>query len=86
MAHTKAGGKTRQHKQRAGKRLGVKKFGGEEVDTGQIILRQRGLSVHPGKNVGYGRDYTLFAKTKGKVEFLIKKGESMVSVLSGGSV
>lgn len=86
MAHTKAGGKTRQHKQRAGKRLGVKKFGGEEISTGQIILRQRGMTVRPGKNVASGRDYTLFAKTAGKVEFLTKKGRSLVSVISGGSI
>ncbi|MBI5356144.1 50S ribosomal protein L27 [Candidatus Collierbacteria bacterium] len=86
MAHTKAGGKTRQHKQRAGKRLGVKKFGGEKISNGQIILRQRGMTVHPGKNVSSGGDYTLFAKASGKVEFLTKKGKSLVAVTTEESL
>ncbi len=86
MAHTKAGGKTRQHKQRAGKRLGVKKFGGEGITGGQIILRQRGMTVHPGKNVASGRDFTLFSKIAGKVEFSIKKGKSFASVIPGGLI
>jgi large subunit ribosomal protein L27 len=69
MAHKKAGGSTRNGRDSSGKRLGVKKFGGQLVRAGSIIVRQRGTSIHPGKNVGVGRDYTLFAKIDGIITF-----------------
>jgi len=69
MAHKKAGGSSRNGRDTAGKRLGVKKFGGEHVVPGNIIIRQRGTKWHPGRNVGMGRDHTLFALTEGKVLF-----------------
>jgi large subunit ribosomal protein L27 len=72
MAHKKAGGSTRNGRDSQSKRLGVKKFGGEEVVAGNIIVRQRGTKFHPGVNVGCGRDYTLFAKADGRVEFEVK--------------
>jgi large subunit ribosomal protein L27 len=69
MAHKKAGGSSRNGRDSQAKRLGVKCFGGEVVPAGSIIVRQRGTQVHPGTNVGIGRDHTLFAKITGKVEF-----------------
>ena len=69
MAHKKAGGSSRNSRDSQSKRLGVKAYGGERVNAGQIIVRQRGTVVHPGANVGMGRDHTLFAKVSGKVEF-----------------
>lgn len=72
MAHKKAGGSTRNGRDSESKRLGVKKFGGEQVLAGNIIVRQRGTRFHPGVNVGCGRDYTLFAKADGKVAFETK--------------
>ncbi|HEX6003342.1 MAG TPA: 50S ribosomal protein L27 [Burkholderiales bacterium] len=69
MAHKKAGGSSRNGRDSQAKRLGVKCFGGEVVPAGSIIIRQRGTQVHPGANVGMGRDHTLFAKVTGKVEF-----------------
>ena len=69
MAHKKAGGSSRNGRDTAGKRLGVKKFGGEHVVPGNIIIRQRGTKWHAGRNVGMGRDHTLFALTEGKVRF-----------------
>lgn len=69
MAHKKAGGSSRNGRDSAGKRLGVKKFGGERVSAGNIIVRQRGTKVHPGANVGIGVDHTLFAKNDGVVKF-----------------
>jgi large subunit ribosomal protein L27 len=69
MAHKKAGGSSRNGRDSAGKRLGVKKFGNQLVKAGSIIIRQRGTSVHPGNNVGIGNDYTLFAKIDGIVTF-----------------
>ena len=69
MAHKKAGGSSRNGRDSAGRRLGVKKFGGEQVVAGNIIVRQRGTKFHPGENVGIGRDHTLFALTDGKVRF-----------------
>lgn len=69
MAHKKAGGSSRNGRDSAGKRLGVKKFGGQEVISGNIIVRQRGTEFYPGINVGMGRDHTLFATTSGRVEF-----------------
>ncbi len=69
MAHKKAGGSTRNGRDSESKRLGVKKFGGEAVLAGNIIVRQRGTRFHPGVNVGMGKDHTLFAKTPGVVQF-----------------
>ncbi len=69
MAHKKAGGSSRNGRDTAGRRLGVKKFGGEAVLAGNIIVRQRGTKVHPGRNVGMGRDHTLFATIDGHVRF-----------------
>jgi large subunit ribosomal protein L27 len=69
MAHKKAGGSSRNGRDSQAKRLGVKAFGGELVPAGSIIIRQRGTRVHPGDNVGMGRDHTLFAKVSGRIEF-----------------
>lgn len=80
MAKKKAGGKTRQQTTRPGKRLGVKIFGGQEIKTGTIILRQRGTRFHPGEGVRRGRDYTLFALKDGKVEFKKRRGIKIVTV------
>ncbi len=84
MAHKKAGGSTRNGRDSESKRLGVKKFGGEEVLAGNILVRQRGTKFHPGRNVGVGRDYTLFAKANGRVTFETKgpKNRKYVSVLT----
>ena len=82
MAHKKAGGSSRNGRDSAGRRLGVKKFGGESVLAGNIIMRQRGTKVHPGENVGMGKDHTLFALVEGKVAFKGKSGGRMfVNVL-----
>ena len=82
MAHKKAGGSSRNGRDTAGKRLGVKKFGGEQVVPGNIIMRQRGTRVHPGINVGMGRDHTLFALVAGEVKFRAhRKDRVTVSVL-----
>lgn len=72
MAHKKAGGSTRNGRDSESKRLGVKRFGGEEVLAGNIIVRQRGTQFHPGVNVGCGKDHTLFAKADGRVVFEVK--------------
>ncbi|OGQ08631.1 MAG: 50S ribosomal protein L27 [Deltaproteobacteria bacterium RIFCSPLOWO2_12_FULL_40_28] len=69
MAHKKAGGSSRNGRDSHGQRLGVKRFGGQLVNAGEILVRQRGTSVHPGLHVGVGSDYTLFAKVTGKVQF-----------------
>lgn len=81
MSKTKTGGKTRQHTNRRGKRLGVKAFGGQAVTTGSIIMRQRGSKVHPGMQVGMGRDHTLFALKDGVVAFKKRLGRQTVSVV-----
>ena len=75
MAHKKAGGSSRNGRDTAGRRLGVKKFGGEAVIAGNIIIRQRGTKYHPGPNVGMGKDHTIFALTEGKVRFEKKGGD-----------
>jgi large subunit ribosomal protein L27 len=81
MAHKKAGGSSRNGRDSAGRRLGVKKFGGQEVVGGNIIIRQRGTRVYPGRNVGIGKDHTLFALTDGRVVFHDGKlGRKYVSV------
>jgi len=72
MAHKKAGGSTRNGRDSESKRLGVKKFGGESVLAGNIIVRQRGTKIHPGVNVGCGKDHTLFAKANGHIKFEVK--------------
>jgi large subunit ribosomal protein L27 len=84
MAHKKAGGSSRNGRDSNAKRLGVKAFGGELIEAGSIIVRQRGTRVHPGVNVGIGRDHTLFAKITGKVEFAVKGPDkkSTVSVVA----
>ena len=81
MAHKKAGGSSRNGRDSEGRRLGVKKFGGEAVVPGNIIVRQRGTTYHPGDNVGMGRDHTIFALIEGRVAFQTKaKGRTFVSV------
>ncbi|MEE2695333.1 MAG: 50S ribosomal protein L27 [Pseudomonadota bacterium] len=81
MAHKKAGGSTRNGRDSAGRRLGIKKFGGEIVLPGNIILRQRGTKFHPGKNVSIGKDHTIFAIKEGVVSFEKKSsGRSFVNV------
>jgi large subunit ribosomal protein L27 len=81
MAHKKAGGSSRNGRDSAGRRLGVKLYGGEACAAGNILVRQRGTKWHPGHNVGIGKDHTLFALINGKVEFKTKaKGRSFVSV------
>ena len=85
MAHKKAGGSSRNGRDTAGRRLGVKKFGGEFVVPGNIIIRQRGTKVHPGDNVGMGKDHTIFATVEGKVSFQTKaRGRTFVSVEPAG--
>ncbi len=82
MAHKKAGGSSRNGRDSPGQRLGVKKYGGELVIPGNIIVRQRGTRFHPGENVGLGRDHTLFAKAEGRVQFRRRAGgRQYVSVL-----
>lgn len=84
MAHKKAGGSSRNGRDSHSKRLGVKKFGGEFVSAGNIIIRQRGTKVHPGDNVGIGKDHTLFALADGFVQFHHNKGvrkRDLVSVV-----
>ena len=80
MAHKKAGGSSRNGRDTAGKRLGVKRFGGELVIPGNILVRQRGTKWHPGKNVGLGRDYTIYATVEGHVKFHERSGRVFVSV------
>lgn len=81
MAHKKAGGSSRNGRDSAGRRLGVKKFGGETVIAGNIIVRQRGTKWHPGRNVGIGKDHTIFALIEGKVSFHDGKlGRSYINV------
>jgi large subunit ribosomal protein L27 len=83
MAHKKAGGSSRNGRDSEGRRLGVKKFGGENVIGGMILVRQRGTKFHPGRNVGVGVDHTLFAKAAGKVAFQTKaNGRTYVAVVA----
>jgi large subunit ribosomal protein L27 len=81
MAHKKGGGSSRNGRDTAGKRLGVKTYGGEMVPAGSIIVRQRGTKVHPGLNVGKGSDDTLFAKISGRVSFNKSRGKSVANVV-----
>jgi large subunit ribosomal protein L27 len=85
MAHKKAGGSTRNGRDSESKRLGVKRYGGQSVLAGNILVRQRGTRFHPGRNVGCGRDHTLFAKSDGTVQF-VKRGpkqRTFVEVVTG---
>ena len=82
MATKKAGGSSRNGRDSAGRRLGVKKYGGETVIPGNIIVRQRGTKIHPGENVGIGKDHTIFSVVKGKVKFKKSKlNRTFVSVV-----
>lgn len=83
MAHKKAGGSTRNGRDSESKRLGIKRYGGEAVRAGNILIRQRGTLFHPGENVGCGRDHTLFAKANGHVRFEVKgpKNRKFISVV-----
>ena len=80
MAHKKAGGSSRNGRDSAGRRLGVKKFGSESVVPGNIIIRQRGTKYHPGLNVGMGKDHTIFSLVEGHVKFKEQKNKMFVSV------
>lgn len=84
MAHKKAGGSSRNGRDSISKRLGVKRFAGQQVKAGNILVRQRGSTFHPGTNVGMGKDYTLFAKSDGVVEFKVRgpQKRKWVSVVS----
>jgi large subunit ribosomal protein L27 len=81
MAHKKAGGSTRNGRDSNPKYLGVKIYGGQAVEAGNIIIRQRGTQYHPGKNVGLGRDHTIFATESGRVEFREAKGKMFISIV-----
>ena len=80
MAHKKGGGSAKNNRDSNAQRLGVKRFGGEQVSAGSILVRQRGTRFHPGQNVGKGSDDTLYAKIDGKVLFQQKRGRKLVSV------
>jgi large subunit ribosomal protein L27 len=80
MAHKKAGGSSRNGRDSQAKRLGVKRYGGQLINAGSIIVRQRGTQFHAGDNVGMGRDHTLFAKVTGMVEFAVKGAERRKTV------
>jgi len=80
MAHKKAGGSSRNGRDSQSKRLGIKVYGGERVNAGQILVRQRGTVVHPGANVGMGRDHTLFALITGQVNYAVKGEKSRQTV------
>jgi len=86
MAHKKAGGSTRNGRDSVSKRLGVKRFGGQEVNAGNILVRQRGTRFHPGSNVGRGKDDTLFATATGTVLFEVKgpKNRKYISIVPAG--
>jgi len=81
MAHKKAGGSSRNGRDSESKRLGVKRYGGQLVPAGSIIVRQRGTQFHPGDNVGIGKDHTLFAKITGTVQFVVKGAEKRKTVV-----
>jgi len=80
MAHKKAGGSSRNGRDSQSKRLGVKRYGGQLINAGSLIVRQRGTQFHAGDNVGMGRDHTLFAKVTGTVEFAVKGAEKRKTV------
>jgi large subunit ribosomal protein L27 len=80
MAHTKAGGTTKTNRDSISKRLGVKLYGGQEAEVGNIIIRQKGNKYYPGTGVKQGNDYTLFATSSGIVQFTVKKGKNVVNI------
>ncbi len=82
MAHKKSGGSAKNGRDSNSKRLGVKKYGGQQVIAGNIIVRQRGTKFHPGQGVGRGNDDTLFALVDGEVKFTVRMGKSIVNVLN----
>ena len=83
MAHKKGASSTRNGRDSNAQRLGVQRFGGQDVNAGEIIVRQRGTHFHPGKNVGRGKDDTLFALAAGTVEFGVARGRRVVNILAG---
>jgi large subunit ribosomal protein L27 len=86
MAHKKSGGSSRNGRDSPGQRLGVKRYGGQAVNAGEILVRQRGTKFHPGDNVGLGRDHTLFAKADGAVKFTTKRdSRTYVSIIPEGN-
>lgn len=86
MAHKKAGGSSRNGRDSNGQRRGVKRYGGQTVRAGSILVRQLGTRIHPGSNVGMGKDYTIFAKSDGVVTFESKGGKKFVSIKPGQAV
>ena len=86
MAHKKGASSSSNGRDSESKRLGVKRFGGQQVNAGEIIVRQRGTKFHPGENVGRGGDDTLFALAAGSVEFCIKRGRRMVNIVPAEEV
>ena len=80
MAHKKGGGSSKNGRDSAGQRLGIKRFGGQLVKAGEILIRQHGTTFHPGQNVGKGRDFTLFAKIDGSVIFNQRRGRKYISI------
>lgn len=84
MAHKKGGGSSKNGRDSNAQRLGVKRFGGQFVKAGEILIRQRGTRIHPGENVGRGKDDTLFAKAAGTVLYHFKKGKKRVSIVTEG--
>ncbi|MFP4363160.1 MAG: 50S ribosomal protein L27 [Spirochaetia bacterium] len=85
MAHKKGGGSSKNGRDSESQRLGIKRFGGQPVLAGEILVRQRGTKFHPGANVGKGKDDTLFAKAEGTVEFSVKRGRRFVSIQSANA-
>ncbi len=87
MAHKKAAGSTRNGRDSEAKRLGVKRYGGEQVLAGNILVRQRGTQFHPGNNVGCGKDHTLFAKASGEVKFVVRgpKNRRFIDIIPAAS-
>ncbi len=83
MAHTKAGGSTKGNRDSRAKRLGVKLYGGQKAINGNIIVRQKGSRIHPGKGVDIGRDFTIYAVQEGTVQFRTYKGKKVVDVTNG---
>ncbi len=81
MAHKKGGGSSRNGRDSNAQRLGVKRFGGQAVKAGEILVRQRGTNIHPGKNVGLGKDYTLFALVAGKVEYINRNNRKYATIV-----
>lgn len=82
MAHKKGGGSSRNGRDSRGQRLGVKRFGGQQVKGGEVLVRQHGTTFHPGENVGLGSDYTLFAKVDGRVHFHSRRNRQYISILT----